>query len=90
MHETATHAEKEILLVNFLYQPDEEPGHMLIMVRSEDKEAAAALVNKTFSSWKENQNTTSDFLEEEIENALMTAGIWFSTQKFDVLDIDIG
>ena len=79
--------EKVTILVNFNYQPDEEPGHMLITVAASKKNAVTECVNKAYELWK-NESGASDNLEECIDAELRLAGIRYETQTFDVVDLD--
>ena len=83
---------ESILLVNFNYQPEEYPGHMLLKVKTSDMEEAKEIVERAFTKWArmhEDDGAQVSFLEETIEEALMAAGIWFQPQQFDVVEIDL-
>ena len=79
--------EKVTIPVNFNYQPDEDPGHMLITVPVCKTNAATGCVNKAYELWK-NESGASDNLEECIDAELRLAGIRYETQTFDVVDLD--
>lgn len=79
--------ETVIILVNFNYWPDENPGHMLINVAAGDRDAATECVNTAHDAWAK-EETPVKSLEEYIEEELKAANIRFMSMPFDVIDLD--